>query len=427
MKKLEPFKFFCLQNFPFIEEDFDALTNYELMCKIIEYLNKNIEKTNELGIQVQSLVNWFNNLDVQDEINNKLDAMAESGELAEIINQQIFDELNNKINTINSQITSINSTINPVGFYSGKNMVVFGESWCDPDIANSRYGHWVNRVASATGMTAFNFAKGAAAILTRPNNSYRMQLTRAINEMTATQKDNTRIVIMYMSDTDVLEDANPNNYVNEWEYLMANIQIAFPKAKIICIPFVWRCDKLTNNYWKTMQNLIYLVKRANVFHACILDNAMYWVLGLKGLFQNEYHPNESGYNMVAGHIINAIYGGTGGDVDDFYEIDSSNLDNVTDDRRFTVQVHNGQVTVEFFATFSVDKENALDWVYLPYVAIPQPDIMTGLYTADGNFVGTARATKANNRLYLKFNNVPANTTVFMAPLNYRAVANFDWT
>ena len=31
MKKLPPFKFFMLQNFPFIEYDFDALTNYELM------------------------------------------------------------------------------------------------------------------------------------------------------------------------------------------------------------------------------------------------------------------------------------------------------------------------------------------------------------------------------------------------------------
>ena len=97
MKKLEPFKFFCLQNFPFIEEDFDALTNYELMCKIIEYLNKNIEKTNELGIQVQNLVNWFNNLDVQDEINNKLDDMAESGELERIIDLYMNESKHNII------------------------------------------------------------------------------------------------------------------------------------------------------------------------------------------------------------------------------------------------------------------------------------------------------------------------------------------
>lgn len=89
MNKLSPFRWFVLQNFPFIEADFDALTNYELMCKIVEYLNKTIDKTNELGNQVEVLTNWFNNLDVQDEINNKLDEMAESGELTDIIAQYL--------------------------------------------------------------------------------------------------------------------------------------------------------------------------------------------------------------------------------------------------------------------------------------------------------------------------------------------------
>lgn len=44
---LTPFKLWTLQNFPFIEEDFDALTNYEIMCKIVEKLNEVIAVTNE--------------------------------------------------------------------------------------------------------------------------------------------------------------------------------------------------------------------------------------------------------------------------------------------------------------------------------------------------------------------------------------------
>lgn len=88
-KKIPPFKWFVIQNFPFIEEDFDAITNYQLLCKIVEYLNLTIGKTNELGTQVENLTNWFNNLDVQEEINNKLDEMAESGELTDIIAQYL--------------------------------------------------------------------------------------------------------------------------------------------------------------------------------------------------------------------------------------------------------------------------------------------------------------------------------------------------
>ena len=93
-KMLPPFKFWALQNFPFIEYDFDALTNYEIMCKIVEYINKVALKTNEIGEEMQNIIDWFNDLDVQDEIDNKLDEMVEDGTLAEIINEEIFNELN---------------------------------------------------------------------------------------------------------------------------------------------------------------------------------------------------------------------------------------------------------------------------------------------------------------------------------------------
>lgn len=105
------FRRFVLQNFPFIEEDFDALTDYELICKVIEYLNKVITSQNEVVAEVESFEtnitnsfndleglfidlksfvdNYFDNLDVQEEINNKLDAMVEDGTLQEIITTYI--------------------------------------------------------------------------------------------------------------------------------------------------------------------------------------------------------------------------------------------------------------------------------------------------------------------------------------------------
>lgn len=105
------FRRFVLQNFPFIEEDFDALTDYELICKVIEYLNKVITSQNEVVSELESfetnitnnfnnlvnlfnelksyVENYFDNLDVQEEINNKLDAMADDGTLQEIVGQYL--------------------------------------------------------------------------------------------------------------------------------------------------------------------------------------------------------------------------------------------------------------------------------------------------------------------------------------------------
>lgn len=92
-KRLTPFKWFVLQNFPFIDEDFNAITNYQLFCKLGEEINKVIESMNLAGAQVEELTNYvnnfFDNLDVQDEVDNKLDEMAESGELTDIIAQYL--------------------------------------------------------------------------------------------------------------------------------------------------------------------------------------------------------------------------------------------------------------------------------------------------------------------------------------------------
>ena len=100
LTKIPYFRRVVLQNFPFIEEDFDALTDYGLLCKVVEYLNKIIEQqnlvndnTNELYqayITLKNYVdNYFNNLDVQEEINNKLDEMAQDGTLDQIIEQYL--------------------------------------------------------------------------------------------------------------------------------------------------------------------------------------------------------------------------------------------------------------------------------------------------------------------------------------------------
>lgn len=82
---LTPFKLCIIDNFPFIEADFDAITNYQLLCKVVEYLNKVIVNENEQNKAIKEIQDFLNTLDLQDEVDKKLDEMAESGELQEII------------------------------------------------------------------------------------------------------------------------------------------------------------------------------------------------------------------------------------------------------------------------------------------------------------------------------------------------------
>ena len=134
-KPLSPFKLFVKSNFPFIEATYEALDNYGLYCKIVEYLNNVIENENSVEDNVTELYNsfvnlnnyvsnYFDNLDVQEEINNKLDAMAESGQLQALLTLQYNDlrtEVNERIDnvsvTLQEEINSITSGA-PAGVYA---------------------------------------------------------------------------------------------------------------------------------------------------------------------------------------------------------------------------------------------------------------------------------------------------------------------
>ena len=62
MKPLKPFKLWAMQNFPFIADDFDQMTYYELLCKIVEYLNNVIGSQNQVIGNMNYILNYFNNL-----------------------------------------------------------------------------------------------------------------------------------------------------------------------------------------------------------------------------------------------------------------------------------------------------------------------------------------------------------------------------
>ena len=129
---LTPFKRWTIQNFPFIEEDFDAITNYQLLCKIVEYLNKVIENEKLLEQSNNELIDAFNNLksyvdnyfeelDVQDEINNKLDEMADSGQLTDIIAQYLGLAGVLAFNTIDDLADALNITEGSICYCLGDN------------------------------------------------------------------------------------------------------------------------------------------------------------------------------------------------------------------------------------------------------------------------------------------------------------------
>lgn len=110
--QLRPFRFWCQKVLPLVYDE--SLSYYEVLCKVVDYLNKTMEDVDQIVIdmpkfkaaydqftgeittnfialgrkfdQLEFFVNnYFENLNVQTEINNKLDEMASDGTLTSII------------------------------------------------------------------------------------------------------------------------------------------------------------------------------------------------------------------------------------------------------------------------------------------------------------------------------------------------------
>ena len=68
----------------------DSMSYYEMIAWLVNYLKTEIVPTiNDEAEAIKEIQEWIETLDLQDEVDNKLDEMAESGELAEIIAQYI--------------------------------------------------------------------------------------------------------------------------------------------------------------------------------------------------------------------------------------------------------------------------------------------------------------------------------------------------
>lgn len=130
--KLKPFKRFCMTIGELPSSYMESMTYYEMLEWLCNYLEKTVipavnNNANALTELQNYVNNYFENLDVQNEINNKLDEMAESGELAEIIAQYLqlagviaFDKISDMVSAQNITNGSICRTLGESNYLDGK-------------------------------------------------------------------------------------------------------------------------------------------------------------------------------------------------------------------------------------------------------------------------------------------------------------------
>ena len=285
----------------------DSMSYYETLAWLCKYLeetviptvNQNGKATQELQalyIQLNDYVtHYFDNLDVQTEINNKLDEMATDGTLAEIINQEIFDDLNQDITDLTNRVAT--DEIKPTVFI-GDSYGQVTDSWID------KVGHKLGLVG---GETMFKIAQGQYGF-SSPNRKWLSLLQERENMIPDKLAIRRFIVCGGLNDSNYTSDLGTDitAFVN---YVKTN----YPNAHIYLGCIGWTKVEASDTQRNNMLRVLSLYQRAGDLFG--LGQSISYLSGVEYVM-HEYayyddtltHPTSTGQIFLAEAIYNALYG-----------------------------------------------------------------------------------------------------------------------
>ena len=150
-KDLKYFKGWTLENFPFIEDDFDAITTYQFMCKIVEYLNEVIynqkildENNEEIVKLVQEIKAYVDEYledltDIKEEIANIEENLTSLGKTVDENTVDIAN-LDTKIDNEISSLKNYTDNAIQTNYNTLKTYVDYQDSVLDEKIDNIQIG-----------------------------------------------------------------------------------------------------------------------------------------------------------------------------------------------------------------------------------------------------------------------------------------------
>ena len=118
--KLTHFKYWCQKVLPAVYDD--SLSYYELLAKVVKYLNDTIDAVNENQDAIEQLAQFLEEANIMEMVREVIDELVEDGTMADIINQEVFDELNEKVEYL------FDRTVNYTG-WSGWTVTIDGDNF----------------------------------------------------------------------------------------------------------------------------------------------------------------------------------------------------------------------------------------------------------------------------------------------------------
>ena len=304
------------------------------------------------------LKNWYENLDIEQDIKDQLNQWLEDGTLENIINQEIFGELNTKVNQNTADITNLKGDVENMSNFrdilkrGGKRILFMGDSiaagfgwWTDGDASADRGGKegimqmWKDAYPNNTYV---NTAQNGCCLGSNGAGSSYPKIQDQI------PTDTYDYIFIFCGINDVLnfeKQQGANNAVGDMPVLfeaMSTLQwdsaynalyslMATFRQKYGTANNIFYCISPTTdyNYFKYTSFFKVCKKIVKLFGYHVLD--LYDIFprntmpNVTGFFYDNIHPNVNGYRALSNHMLNMIGREVVQRNSDAYESDTYNI------------------------------------------------------------------------------------------------------
>lgn len=211
---------------------------------------------------------------------------------------------------LSAAIAAVNQK-NILSLYKGKNCVWVGDSFTTGVGADPRTKRVSTVFCNAMGMSEFNYGVGATGWIwgTTANKPYITQVQDAYNAMTQEQRENTAMVVLPGTSTDVSHGSASKQIGAAATLCAKKAGDLFPNAVIYVIPMIWDKALFTYTAYDTTVEICDQINKAAIPRVKMDEDSYTWLLGRYEFYTSDnVHPNNTGYAVWAAKMISSILG-----------------------------------------------------------------------------------------------------------------------
>lgn len=265
---------------------------YQAFKYVLEYMqNKLIPHMQQNDENIKQLNDYFENLDVQEEINNKLDEMEKNGTLDEVIGKYITNDIQPQIDNLNKNVSDIENEINL------KNTIMIGDSFIQM-FPEDNWALSLKNLLKLTDDETYIFSEGGSGMFNAGNagHNFKELLESKINEISNPSTIKTIFCCGGTNDVNAQNKAQVKNYV---ETFVNYCKETFPNAKIYIgmIGYFRELNAVTSRS-NILNRVLPAYQECRDFGALYLNDVEY-VMHDYSYYTDTVHPTPAGTAAIA--------------------------------------------------------------------------------------------------------------------------------